>query len=150
MKHYAKEQWLQYVKNEITEEKREEYEAHLYSCDQCLKIYLQAVEAYEPLLPVPADENYFTNKVMESIAKKAVGDKTEKKQHFFQSALFHYVIAAAMTLLLMLTGVFELLPKYSQHINNQKESPSITEGIAEKTFSWLDSINLQNQGGEDK
>ncbi len=59
--------WLLYVQDELDEQTREEYENHLYSCDDCLEIYLQAVEANElqmPSLPETAD---FTDSVMKQI-----------------------------------------------------------------------------------
>lgn len=68
MDHYSLEEWLKYVENELGEEEREAYENHLYTCDQCLEVYLEAMEEVENGLPAMPREDEFINLVMAQIA----------------------------------------------------------------------------------
>ena len=56
---------------------REELEGHLYSCDQCLEHYLQALSENESSLPVLTNESGFTDLVMAEVSKqKSVNEKS--------------------------------------------------------------------------
>ncbi|WP_413304211.1 hypothetical protein AA0X95_00485 [Bacillus sp. 1P10SD] len=151
MKHYTYDQWLQYVRNEITGKTREEFENHLYTCDQCLEVYLQAVTANESSLPILSNETSFTDAVMAEVSKKqdVVPDtknaeqKSIKKKPFYKQAAFHYLLAAAATILLTFTGAFQSLATYANSIETkqiQEKRPSMTEGMMNKTFAWMDSL----------
>jgi len=188
MKHYTYDEWQQYVKNEINENTREELESHLYTCDQCLEVYLQAISENESSLPVLSSESNFTDQVMAMVKPSMVPDTvtdistvptvplvpdtirtlstvvmlplvsdtkddTEdvtkefskiKKKRFYQQAVFHYFLAAAATILLMFTGAFQSLISYANSLesplNIQEKKPSVTEGVINKTFAWMDSL----------
>jgi hypothetical protein len=151
MKHYTYDEWLQYVKNEITGKTREEIENHLYTCDQCLEVYLQAVTANESSLPILSNETSFTDAVMAEVSKKqnvVPGTKfakqnSIKKSPFYKQAAFHYLLAAAATILLTFTGAFQSLATYANSLETkqvQEKRPSMTEGMMNKTFAWMDSI----------
>ncbi|PLR86465.1 hypothetical protein [Bacillus sp. V33-4] len=153
MNHFSIEDWKKYLKNEISDDVRGTYENHLYSCDQCLDLYMRALSEDEAALPAIEAETDFTNVVMKSIAIVKQGSQQEKQpvkreKRYYQTAAFHYVLAAAMTLLLMATGVFQSVTRYTdtvQNTNFQEKQPSITEGIMDRTFTWLDSFEMKNK-----
>ena len=154
MKHYSCEKWQQYVKDELNEHQREELESHLYTCDQCLEVYLQAVTANETSLPTLPNNNDFTNGVMEMVPVTnpnvskveidlMVPDTVNNMKPLFQRVGFHYLLAAAATLLLMFTGAFQSLASYAGALEKpiiQEKKPSVTEGVINKTFAWMDSL----------
>lgn len=169
MKHYSYDEWQQYVRNEISDSIREELESHLYTCDQCLEEYLQAIAANESSLPTLSSESNFTDLVMERVPDTvstlhtmstvpSVPDTigtlstmpvvasvpdTARKKPFYQQALFHYLLAAAATILLMFSGVFQSLATYANSLEGpkvQEMKPSVTEGVINKTFAWVDSL----------
>ncbi|MEH7334094.1 hypothetical protein V7161_15725 [Neobacillus drentensis] len=146
MKHYSYDEWLQYVKEEISEQERENYERHLYTCDQCLDAYLQAVTANESSLPILSNEGNFTDLVMVEVSKQKQESAAPNpnKKPIYQQAIFHYLLAAAATILLMLTGAFQSLATYANSIESpqkvQEKKPSVTEGVIDKTFAWMDSL----------
>ncbi|ETI67454.1 anti-sigma factor [Neobacillus vireti] len=185
MKHYCYEEWVQYVKNDMNDQKREQLETHLYTCDQCLEQYLQAMAANETSLPILSNESNFTDLVMAEVSKKKealpdtvgnldtmpivhlvpdtvnninpmtkvpsvpntkqVGRKpTNRKKPFYQQAAFHYLLAAAATLLLTFSGAFQSLATYAKSVESpiqvQEKKPSVTEGVINKTFAWMDSL----------
>lgn len=148
MKHYSYDQWLQYVKNEIEGEDRALYEDHLYTCDQCLEVYLAAVEVEE--LPDLGDGTAFTDNIMAQLPKgnqRHPDIKAEKSSRkataFYKKTIFHYSVAAAMTILLMSTGFFQTLTQYAGDVESKQfkeDKASITEGFMDKTFMWMDSF----------
>jgi anti-sigma factor RsiW len=149
MKHFNYDEWLEYVKNEISEKTREEFESHLYTCDQCLEHYLQALAVHESSLPVLSNESSFTDKVMDEVSKQTFYDKKpaapkpKSKKPFYQQVAFHYFLAAAATLLLMFTGVFQSLATYASAVEApqmKEKKPSVTEDVINKTFAWMDSL----------
>lgn len=152
MMHYSEQEWMKYVKNELDKDVREEYENHLYSCDQCLDSYLMAVEAEEAELPMLSNEADFTSLVMAQIAdaKMETSQKPQigkKRKSIHQSAFFHYAIAAAVTILLMTTGVFQSITQYAENVQNPtiQEEPSLTQSLVDKTFAWMDSLEMKHK-----
>lgn len=152
MKHYSYDEWLSYVKDEVSDKTREELESHLYTCDQCLENYLQAISVHESSLPVLSNESSFTDLVMEEVSKQKVVNENpvpkkqpvKAKKPFYQQAVFHYLIAAAATLLLTFSGVFQSLATYASAVEAPKDMKekklSVTEGVIDKTFAWMDSL----------
>jgi hypothetical protein len=103
MKHFTYDQWLEYVKNDINEKLRKEFESHLYTCDQCLELYLKALEVHESSLPILTNQSGFTDLVIHEVSKQKVytekpaAAKTSSKKPFYQQVVFHYFLAAAVT-----------------------------------------------------
>lgn len=152
MKHYSYDEWLSYVKDEVSGKTREELESHLYTCDQCLEHYLQAVSEHESSLPVLSNETSFTDLVMAEVSKQkefieipaALKQPVKTKKPFYQQAAFHYLIAAAATLFLTFSGVFQSLASYASAVeapqHSKEKKPTVTEDVIDKTFAWMDSL----------
>lgn len=169
MNHVSYEYWKKYVNNECTASEREEYEEHLYSCDQCLELYLQAVAEQEAQFPCFSNDDHFTDQVMAQIAshnqtlienepifnieekqtkKLLTSSKRKKAKPFYQKTGFHYLVAAAMTLLLMTTGVFQDLIQYVDSVQKPEvKRASLTDELMNKTFAWKDAIEEKNKEG---
>ncbi|WP_139488258.1 hypothetical protein [Brevibacillus dissolubilis] len=45
VKHYSKEQWIAYIHNRLLPDVREQADDHLYTCDECLGIYMECLGA---------------------------------------------------------------------------------------------------------
>ncbi|WP_280771657.1 anti-sigma factor family protein [Salipaludibacillus daqingensis] len=141
MNHQTKEDWIDYVNDELPEETRAVYEEHLYSCEKCMETYLHVIEESSHLLPDVENEQSFVEGVMTRIEKEPTHFKTTKtgkpKRVFYKQTAFHYVLAASLTVLLMSSGVFQSIRTYVdevQKVTISEESPSITEQIMSLTF----------------
>lgn len=152
MTHIAYEEWQMYVKNELTQGHRELVEDHLYSCDQCLELYLQVIAEFETELPDLQNVNGFTERVMMSVETKKESEHKSKVIPFYQTAIFHYILAAAATILLMMSGVFQTITNYSDSVQDptMEKRTSVTEGMVTKTFSWIDSFDLKHKEANNK
>ena|SRR5690625_3284450 len=126
-----------YVENKLDKETRYAYEQHLLSCDQCLALYLEAVESNITVLPKLRDD--FTDNVLDYVTKHSVSKPQKHKRSNFQKSFLHYVIAAAMTLFLMSSGLFaqltELVSQFEKAGNEQTQS--FTEELIDKTMSFI-------------
>ncbi|MBG9585877.1 MAG: hypothetical protein ACQEXE_23895 [Bacillota bacterium] len=79
MEHFSLEEWRKYAKNELSEPERELYEDHLYICDQCLEVYLEAMDEEEDSLPAMPGEEDFTTLVMAQITGE-IPEEASKEQ----------------------------------------------------------------------
>jgi len=146
VRHYRDEEWLMYVKGELAESRREELEDHLYSCDQCLEIYMNLVEAQAEELP-DIENDYFTYEVVMKLPVK----KQRQKKSILQSPIFHYGVAAVVTLTLMSTGVFQSMTGIVGTVEASsfsKQKQSISTSLMEKALSVFDLINTDQEEGE--
>lgn len=152
MKHISYDHWLQYVRDELNEKTRMEYENHLYSCDHCLERYLQAVEANEFQMPDVPDS--FTDNVMKQIEgpekRESNYKKEPKKKVVWQQTMAHYIVAAAVTLILMSTGVFSQLMNLTGVIENSdpKQSGSIVQSFLNNQDSFIDRFENNVKEGD--
>ncbi|MGM0845149.1 MAG: hypothetical protein ACQEUT_09240 [Bacillota bacterium] len=146
MKHIPYEDFLNYIDDGLSESVREQYEEHLYSCDFCMEIYLAALEANESSLPVLSDEAGFTDKVMTEIVvqKQSVNTVSGKEQKLYQKAVVHYIVAAAMTILLMSTGVFQQLIGLAEEFE-RSPGPSVTTELMSKTTDFINTIENETR-----
>ncbi len=175
MTHLSYEEWQKYVKNELTSDCREKAEDHLYSCDHCLGLYIQAVAELEICLPDQRQMEVITDRVLmeiqeQNLAQELQQDQQQKPdQHlksnqkseinvphkqqqkvlpFYQTAIFHYTLAAVATIVLMMTGVFHNITQYTESVQSptyQKNHSSVTEGIVNRTFTWLDTFETKHK-----
>ncbi|MFS0820641.1 anti-sigma factor family protein [Bacillus sp. 1P02SD] len=146
MRHFSNEEWLSYIKDEMEEPKREELENHLFSCDQCLEIYMELVESQAEELPA-LDNDRFTDEVTAKLPLQ----KEKLRKSFLQSPIFHYGVAAVVTLTLMSTGVFQSMTGIigtveASSFSEQKQS--VSNHLMEKALSLFDIIETSHEEGE--
>ena len=146
MRHYRDEEWLMYMKDELAESRRGELEDHLYSCDQCLEIYMKLVE--DQAVELPDLENiHFTDEVV----MKLPVNKEKQKKSILQSPIFHYGVAAVVTLSLMSTGVFQSMTGIVGTVEASsfsKQRQSVSTSLMEKALSVFDIIITDQEEGE--
>lgn len=148
MKHFSYDEWLNYVKNDITENIREEFENHLYTCDQCLEHYLQAMAEHESSLPRLTNESNFTDLVMTEVSKQSSKQSIKKQKENTKSLLSAGVLplfsCCSCNTIIDVLGCFSIaryLCECSGGAANSTKKPSITEGVIDKTFAWMDSLD---------
>lgn len=103
MDHYDTGAWILYRKNQIDADQRRLMEDHLAICDTCLQSYLGAAEEHETRLAemlLPPD---FSTAIKEGIRAK--------KRQARSRSLVNYTVAAAITLALMSSGLFDFFAR---------------------------------------
>lgn len=76
MRHFSHEEWINYINGKLPETTCEELEDHLFSCDQCLEIYMKMIDRQAEELPL-IDYSSFTDEIMAELPQKKV-----RKKHF--------------------------------------------------------------------
>ncbi|MGM0854923.1 MAG: hypothetical protein ACQEWI_20330 [Bacillota bacterium] len=148
MSHIALEEWKNYVRDEMDDNKRTEYEEHLYCCDQCMSLYMEAIETVQDELPSIEGPSLFTDEVMERIPVERNPVMKPVKKQWYEGKVFHYVLATAMTLILMASGIFGELSKITTEFERNQQ-PSFTKNILNKTTALLDSVEkIEEQEAE--
>lgn len=148
MNHYSVENWLQYVRDELEEETRTQYEDHLYHCDHCLALYLQAVEINDAQELELSETKNFADSIMEQIAeiKHPVQCEQKKKQrlHSRKQTFIHYTVAVAMMMILMSTGVFSQLMRMASTVesNESHHTESFIQSFLDQQGSIINKFEM--------
>ena len=134
MNHFSESEWEAYVRNGLSEAKREKMERHLYVCERCLETFVKTVEAYgDQPVGVP-DGKRLTLGVMRKIP--------ERKSRFWDNALVQYAVAASLTVLLFGSGAFHGLMDGSDRLTQWvKGYAGWTEVLMDKAVSAIDAIS---------
>ncbi|MCH1624657.1 anti-sigma factor family protein [Ferdinandcohnia quinoae] len=147
MKHFSEDDWLTYIKDELSESKREELEDHLFSCDQCMDVYIKLIDTQAEQLP-DLDDSSFTDEVMAKLPQKKA-----RKRTVYQHPLFHYGVAAIITITLMTTGVFQsitgIVATVEASSSMSKQEQTLSNSLMEKALSIFDKIEPRQKGGKE-
>lgn len=141
MMHYNLDEWKLYINDLIDENERIDMENHLFKCDECLEIYLNAVNESDLVKEVLNQD--FTNDVIKTIRNEKALNKKENRSTL--NVFMYYTAAAAVTLFLMSQGFFTAItrevPKTTANIMNTSKyvesisGSSWTEELVQKTMN---------------
>jgi hypothetical protein len=143
--HYSASEWEQYVEGTLQEVRQTMMENHLYHCDECLAHYLIAKD--QLYLEVPETPEHNLDDLLNGIGAASVGKK--QRTHMI-SPIWHYVIAASLTMTLMSSGLFQQAAGAwrEAEINlAKKQADSITDTLMDRTLSILDRLQSAKQEG---
>lgn len=129
MQHLSEEKLRRYVGGTLQEEEQAEVEEHFSECDDCFDSYLLMLESDSPL------QSAFTDDTVERIVREHPTFQQKKETNM----LAHYLVAAGFTLLLMMSGVFNLVTD-SVDPDSFEQKPSFTEQIMDESSSLIDKI----------
>jgi anti-sigma factor RsiW len=156
MKHFNVAEWSEYAEGRITVEKQRELEAHLYSCEACLQLYMDCVAQLDtqPVEGVP-EPDYMEDKWIDEIMSRIEEQKQPfqslslsppRKLALYRRPVFHYSLAAAITIILMATGIFQGITGGMDQLplaTKQMQDTSYTDKWMNKTVAMLDTIQLK-------
>ncbi len=146
MNHYNQETWLAYLNNELPENQHEEIENHLYSCDHCLEHYMQLLDDTAVDFPESQADNTFTEEILRQLPFES-----KKKRTFTQHPLFHYGVAAAVTVVLMSSGFFQNLTGVVTTVEAatiQTHEEPVSNSLMNKILSLLEIFEEKQKEGD--
>ncbi|WP_407270831.1 zf-HC2 domain-containing protein [Radiobacillus sp. PE A8.2] len=142
MEHVSKEQLARFVEGELPDAENKLVETHLDDCDICFQLYVSAIDDWS--MPEIGLSETFTSETVAKITNQNAcyhakssnppASKARKKQTFA-----HYLLAAGLTVVLMLTGAFQNVLTISDQ-TSVKDEVSITDQLMNTTTSWLDQL----------
>ncbi|MEN6461920.1 MAG: hypothetical protein ABFC94_11200 [Syntrophomonas sp.] len=115
MKHYTQEEWRDYKKGLIN--KKNIMEEHLRGCSQCRNLFLKLIDESELIKASMIIPNGFDTATMQYIKNQPVIRKSPGNVRSQRRKLLsYYAIAAAITLMLVNQGFFQLAVKEASQI----------------------------------
>lgn len=134
MSHYNEQQWRDYI---TSEKANPTMEKHLLTCDTCLTTYLQVSSEQSD----HAFSDDFTTTILSSVTKMDLYEKKEVKPKWYDSTIFHYTMAASLTLILVSSGFFSSMAQWSSKFEDR---PSFTEQIMHDMYTKKQLIEEEN------
>lgn len=127
MSHRSEAYWRRYAgTDKLSRVERDAAEAHLYECDACLALYMQAVEQLDVQARLGSEAE---KQLKAGLRQHPTLQKTTARRRGWTArrerrrTLVHYTIAAALTLFLLSSGVW-------QHYLDQTAQPGQTSTAA--------------------
>lgn len=140
MDHYDHDKWVLFRNNRIEASERRLMEDHLAGCERCLRCYLAAGGEDETALAevlLPPDFNI-------ALKAKIRAEKQQANQKRRSRSLINYTVAAAITLVLMSSGMFDLCARELPGLFTEKSQLS---RVLQRTDPWdsgrlLDTVRI--------
>ncbi|SEN45883.1 hypothetical protein SAMN04488134_101131 [Amphibacillus marinus] len=134
MTHCTKEILTAYYKQQLSNGDELGVENHLQHCETCMDCYLNLIEATEIQQTV---SKQFTDQLLVKIEKQVIKpNHSTYKRKQLDKTVRHFLLAAGLTLLLTLAGLFQEVATITDESFLQEQT-SITEQLLEKSTGLL-------------
>lgn len=144
------EAWAAYIRGDESVREQVEYmETLLLEDEQALELYMKALEREGSELPVLAQPERFADNVMSRIgnprAKVVNMEARDDRRRWYEHRLFHYAIAACLTLIFLSAGWFDKLTPGPEHVKKHANESSFSEELVKVTTGWIDRLKPQGR-----
>lgn len=148
----SREQAKAYLTGQEKDLQREEWERWLLEDEETFASYMEMLDEVESELPSLENSSAFVERVMEDWAgtiaesttgeKEAVKEEGTRRYRWYEKTIFHYTVAASLTLLFMTSGMFDklLTGEMKLVVPKKDNSPTYSEQMMQATSGWLDQI----------
>lgn len=146
MTHLSQTLLNNYVNDQVTAIERQHIEDHLFTCDECLHLYMTVMDQISESSEFIRSSE-FTNQVIQTLPIKPQTNKAKPNKKFYKQPLFHYGIAAAITIILMTSGLFqELTSMVPKMTSTTSQHQSVSKTLVDKTVSLINSVETMKKG----
>lgn len=140
-----------YLKGQGAAVDREVWEQLLLEDEDVFVSYMEMLDELEEELPPLENSSAFTERVIEKWADRLespteleqISNKEERRRYrWYEKTIFHYAVAASLTLLIMSSGMFDklLTGEMELVVPKKDNSPSFSEQMMQATSGWLDRL----------
>lgn len=139
---FGAHEWSDYIENRLKADQMERMEQALLDDPRAMEHYLEALDRQQQR-PGLADPAHFAENVMARIgelesAKQKRVSRSNRRRRLLEHKVFHYAVAACLTLIFLSSGVFDRMAPYHKFQN--EHGSSFTEKWTEAATSWLDRL----------
>lgn len=138
------EEWTAYIRGETPQGLTEWMETLLLEDEAAFSLYMQAMDMEADGLPVMENPEHFVQNVMNQLVSAEVNhihmEQKDNRRRWYEHRLFHYAIAACLTLIFLSAGWFDKLTPGPQQVNAHTNKASYSEELVRVTTGWLDRI----------
>lgn len=140
MSHYTRQEWIDFKKHRLPEEKQLQMEQHLQVCDSCMDVWLGLIGQEEIDKAAGMIPDDFGRKAMQLVRAQdkpvsPLSSNVNKRRRL----LAYYTAAAAITLTLVSGGVFQTIVNGLAY--RQTQQISAIEGPARFLYSWPEQLS---------
>ena len=148
-----REQAKAYIEGQADAVEREDWEQLLLEDEETFALYMEMLDELQEDLPSLENSSAFVERVMEDWRTGNVADSARVEQvlikeegprryHWYEKTVFHYTVAASLTLLIMSSGMFDklLTGEMELIVPKKDQSPSYSEQMMQATSGWLDHL----------
>ncbi|OAB44338.1 hypothetical protein [Paenibacillus glacialis] len=134
-----------YINGGCTMEQEQYWETLLLEDTEAMDLHIQLLSSVELSMPDMMDSIQFTDNVMNRISVhlyKQDERYIEYRRRWFEHPIFHYAVAACVTLLFLSTGLFDKLVTGDLNViaKEQKQTTPYSEQMMDITVTWLDQL----------
>ncbi|OAB46845.1 hypothetical protein [Paenibacillus antarcticus] len=135
-----------YINGGCTMEQEQSWEMLLLEDAEAMDIHIQLLSSVELSMPDMMDSIQFTDDVMNSIPvhlyEKEESNMEQRRRRWFEHPIFHYTVAACLTLLFLSTGLFDKLGTGDLTFiaKEPKQTMPYSEKMMNITVTWLDQL----------
>ncbi|MBE7682437.1 hypothetical protein [Paenibacillus sp. P13VS] len=140
---YSVQDWMDYIEGRVTGDQAVTMEKAIIEDPEAMDNYLEAMGIYQtwPQLENPA---HFADSIMERITDlNPSGSKRKSRsgrsRRWLEHKVFHYAVAACLTLIFLSSGVFDKVAPYHK-FNDGEQRGSFTQKWTEAATNWLDNF----------
>lgn len=146
-----REQAKSYIEGHMDEATREDWEQLLLEDTESFTSYMEMLDELQEDLPSLENSSIFTERVMADWAKmtessaaleQVTVEEGGRRYRWYEKTIFHYAVAASLTLLIMSSGMFDKLHTGQMELMIPKKdnSLSFSEQVIQATSGWLDQL----------
>lgn len=138
------EEWAAYIRGETLPEHADWMESLLLEDEEAFSLYMQAMDMEAQGLPLLADPEGFVEQVMQQVdipeTTAKPSEQKDKGRRWYEHRLFHYAIAACLTLIFLSAGWFDKLTPGPQQVDAHVSKGSYSDELVKVTTGWLDRM----------
>jgi hypothetical protein len=147
-----REQLKAYIEGHMEEAMREDWEQLLLEDEESLTSYMEMLDELQEELPSLENSSAFTEKIMgawvkpmaesSALVEQVAVEEGGRRYRWYEKTIFHYAVAASLTLLIMSSGMFDKLHTGQMELMIPKKDnlPSFSEQVIQATSGWLDQL----------
>ncbi|WP_449601840.1 hypothetical protein [Paenibacillus sp. Marseille-Q9583] len=146
-----REQAKAYIEGHMDAAIREDWERLLLEDEETFTSYMKMLDELQEDLPSLENSSVFTERVMgewanltesSEVLEQMTVEEGGRRYRWYEKTVFHYAVAASLTLLIMSSGMFDKLHTGQMElmISKKDNSLSFSEQVIQATSGWLDQL----------
>jgi hypothetical protein len=147
MNHYSMEDKKRlaqnYVDGSCTTEQEQTWESLLLEDTEAMELHIQLLSSMELRMPQIGDSKKFTDDVMKMLPTDLYEKEISyiaNRRRWFEHPIFHYAVAACLTLVFLTTGLFDKLVTSELDVIDHSQNTSYSDQMMDITVTWLDQL----------
>jgi hypothetical protein len=132
-----------YLDGNCTSEQESAWEFLLLEDTEAMELHIQFLSSMELRMPQIGDSKQFADDIMKVLPTDLYKKKMRFIEHgrrWYEHPIFHYTVAACLTLVFLTTGLFDKLVPSELDVIDHNQNTSYSDQMMDITVTWLDQL----------